>query len=117
MSRFGNRLPPSPAVASGLPPSPPVAERLPPSPASEPGETVIEPESDGEVLFLVLSDVVQNASPDTQIELASALTQQGQTYRDLPRKVRKLFEKAGEMLWEDEEEDDDDEEDEEDDDE
>jgi cobalamin biosynthesis protein CobT len=109
MSRFGHRPEPSPTVAQRPQPSPTVA----PAPAPpEPEREEVVAESPGEVLFLVLSDVVQEAGSDTQFELASALTTEGTTFARLGRKTRKLFEKAAEMLWEEDEEDEEDEDDE-----
>jgi hypothetical protein len=112
MSRFGHHpAAPSPTVAQRNAPSPTVAAPAAPEPEE------VTAESDGEVLFLVLQDVVQQAGSETQFELAQALTDQGKRYATLGRKTRKLFEKAASMLWADEEEDDDEDDDEEEDDE
>ena len=90
---------PTPAPTTSLAPSAPVIEKT---------ETL--PDSDGEAIYLILREHVQEASLGTRGEIAEALNANEPTpYRQLTRKTRQLFQAVAEAVWDGEDEDEDDE--------
>lgn len=103
MSRFGHAPPSAPVAAS--PPAPV------PTPAAVPEER--EPESDAELLYILLGEAIQNAPLGARLELGNALNEE-RPYSELGRQTKKLLTRAAEAIWDSDDEDEDEDEDEDD---